>query len=284
MHVETYSLPHAWYRRTAAYLARLEAENNLMLGLAYILMHDPGAFSEYYLGTVVEDEQVVGAAVMTVPYNLVLSHTEHPDALDALAANVYRTFRTLPGVNGRKENAAAFARIWSERTGHRHELEMAQRIYELREVRPPEGVPGTLRTAVPSDIDMMAEWQYAFAIDAHMEADRERSRIWAERVFQATSRRIYFWMVDGQAVCMVGTTGPTPRGIRIGPVYTPAEQRRKGYGSACTAAVSQAMLDEGKAACFLYTDLANPTSNKIYQEIGYTPVCDADIIRFYPRV
>ena len=117
-----------------------------------------------------------------------------------------------------------------------------------------------------------------------MEADRERSRIWAERVFQATSRRIYFWMVDGQAVCMVGTTGPTPRGIRIGPVYTPAEQRRKGYGSACTAAVSQAMLDEGKAACFLYTDLGNPTSNKIYQEIGYTPVCDADIIRFYPRV
>jgi predicted GNAT family acetyltransferase len=80
---------------------------------------------------------------------------------------------------------------------------------------------------------------------------------------------------------MVGSTGPTPNGIRIGPVYTPPELRGRGYASACTAAVSQLLLDEGRKFCFLYTDLANPTSNKIYQDIGYTAVCDADVIRFY---
>lgn len=79
---------------------------------------------------------------------------------------------------------------------------------------------------------------------------------------------------------MVGATGPTPNGIRIGPVYTPQDERRKGYGSACTAAVSQKMLDEGRRFCFLYTDIENPTSNKIYQNIGYRPIVDCDLYVF----
>ena len=58
-------------------------------------------------------------------------------------------------------------------------------------------------------------------------------------------------------------------------MYTPREHRGHGFGSAATAAVSQRCLDAGRRFCFLYTDLANPTSNKIYTEVGYEPVCDA---------
>jgi hypothetical protein len=67
----------------------------------------------------------------------------------------------------------------------------------------------------------------------------------------------------------------TPNGIRIGPVYTPPEHRRRGYGSAVTAAVSARHLSAGRRFCFLYTDLENSTSNKIYVDIGYEPVCDS---------
>jgi hypothetical protein len=74
---------------------------------------------------------------------------------------------------------------------------------------------------------------------------------------------------------LAGWGGRTPNGIRIGPVYTPPDRRRRGYGSAVTAAVSAAKLAAGRQFCFLYTDLANPTSNKIYMDIGYEPVCDA---------
>ena len=72
----------------------------------------------------------------------------------------------------------------------------------------------------------------------------------------------------------------TPRGVRVNMVYTPPELRRRGYASACVAALSQRMLDSGKKFCFLYTDLSNPTSNKIYQEIGYRPVFDVDEYKF----
>ena len=69
-------------------------------------------------------------------------------------------------------------------------------------------------------------------------------------------------------------------GIRIGPVYTPPALRGRGYASACVARLSQDKLDEGRTFCFLYTDLSNPTSNHIYQEIGYEPVCDVADYRF----
>ena len=57
-------------------------------------------------------------------------------------------------------------------------------------------------------------------------------------------------------------------------VYTPPALRRRGFASALVAAVSAVGLASGKEVCVLYTDLANPTSNSIYQKIGYRPVCD----------
>ena len=50
-----------------------------------------------------------------------------------------------------------------------------------------------------------------------------------------------------------------------------------------TAAASQAQLDAGRTFVFLFTDLANPTSNRIYQAIGYEPVIDVDQLRFEPQ-
>jgi predicted GNAT family acetyltransferase len=66
---------------------------------------------------------------------------------------------------------------------------------------------------------------------------------------------------------------------RIGPVYTPPALRGRGYGSAATAAATRDVLEEA-AVPVLYTDLANPTSNKIYQQLGYYPVEDRAHVRF----
>jgi len=90
-----------------------------------------------------------------------------------------------------------------------------------------------------------------------------------------TDRALFLWH-DGQPVSMAGYNGPTPNGMRISYVYTPSELRGRGYASAATAAVSQTLLDAGRRFCFLYTDRRNPTSNRIYQRIGYQPVLDGD--------
>ena len=81
----------------------------------------------------------------------------------------------------------------------------------------------------------------------------------------------------------IGWGGQTPNGVRIGPVYTPPELRRRGYASALTASVSARMLAAGRRFCFLYTDLENQTANRIYGDIGYEPVCDSVDYAFVPR-
>ena len=97
----------------------------------------------------------------------------------------------------------------------------------------------------------------------HLEAAPERLR----------SGSLFVWDNDGP-VSMAGWTGKTLNGVRVTFVYTPPEFRRHGYASACVAALTQRLLDEGNRYCCLYTDLANPTSNRIYQQIGYRAVCD----------
>jgi predicted GNAT family acetyltransferase len=101
----------------------------------------------------------------------------------------------------------------------------------------------------------------------------------------ARERRLFVWCdpAPGRIVSMAIWTGLTPHGVRIGMVYTPPEFRGRGYASNCVAALTQRLLDSGRTFCFLFTDLANPTSNKIYRAIGYRHVCDFRKILFRPR-
>ena len=136
-----------------------------------------------------------------------------------------------------------------------------------------------MRVATPDDRDLVVAWTEGFMRDAFGEADPAEVVSTADRWISGSERTLYLWM-DGEATSLAGVGGPTPNGIRIGPVYTPPEARRRGYASALVAAVSQAELDAGRRFCFLFTDLANPTSNHIYQDIGYEPVRDVDAYTF----
>ena len=82
------------------------------------------------------------------------------------------------------------------------------------------------------------------------------------------------WEVDGSAVSLAGINRPAAGVVRVGPVYTPPGHRQRGYGGAVTTAVSRAALDTGADEIVLFTDLANPTSNALYQRLGYRPVED----------
>jgi predicted GNAT family acetyltransferase len=122
----------------------------------------------------------------------------------------------------------------------------------------------------------------AFAVEALDQREHGRTeRMLDLRLHHAPDPGLYLWEDPlGTPVCLVATGGRTPNGIRIGPVYTPPGRRGRGYASALTAAVSTVRLGSGARVCFLYTDLANPTSNRIYQNVGYEPVCDAAEFRF----
>jgi predicted GNAT family acetyltransferase len=269
-----------FYGRAEAFLVAHEAQNNLILGLLGNLRQAPKrGEGGPYLALVEAEQQVLAVAVRTPPHVLVISATGRPEALDLVAMDALDVYGTLPGVTGPVPASRLLAERWQALTGAPFAKSISLRTYQLERVERPSGVPGCMRRATPADGERIVRWTVAFYMDSFgrpPEVDPERI---ADNWLTAPSRALYFWDDPGP-VAMAGATGPTPNGIRINAVYTPPECRRRGYASALVAALSQAMLDSGRKYCFLFTDLANPTSNHIYQAIGYQPVCDADEYTF----
>lgn len=266
--------------RAGALLLADEARHSLALGILSTARTQPATYPDIRAWLVCEGARVVGAALQTPPHNLVLAAPVRREALAALAGAVDAA---IPGVVGGVPEVDAFARAWARPRASSIAVRFEQRIYALRELRPPPPTDGTFRLTDASDRRLLLDWVSAFAAEALAggpATDTERLLHAVESRLAGYDSGFGLWEVDGRPVSLAGFGGATPNSIRIGPVYTPPEHRGRGYGSAITAAVSQLNLERGRRFCFLYTDLANPTSNSIYLRIGFEPVCDSRELAF----
>jgi RimJ/RimL family protein N-acetyltransferase len=223
------------------------------------------------------DGEVAGAAMHVRPWQVFLSPMDEPGVHAVVRALAGRR-PPVPGVGGTCPAPAMFASAWQALTGARCWRSMSQRMYSLREVRRPAAVPGRARLAARADQDLCLAWVNAFATEADPNSPRPDPT--TEITRRIALGLLVLWEDEKEPVSLAGLGRPAAGVARIGPVYTPPERRRHGYGEAVTAAASQAALDRGAERCMLYTDLANPTSNAIYQRIGYRPVADAEMFRF----
>jgi predicted GNAT family acetyltransferase len=264
------------------FLMEHEDEHNLMLGLCATLVRQPEVYAEgAYLAVVTEGDGVVTAALRTPPYNLVLARVAN-DAGAAhalLAEDVRERYGTLPGVSGRADLARLFAEAWQSLTGEPYQLTLHEYFYRLDRLVPPPSVPGRLRRATEADRPLLERWMIAFNDEALGGAERMDVARWVTTALSFDTRGLYLWE-DGAVVALAGWSGPTAHGVRIGPVYTPPELRRRGYAGACVGALSQALLDESRDFCVLYTDASNPTSNHVYQMLGYQRIMEASVYNF----
>ena len=277
MRVERHADAESFLAQAGPFLLEREAEHNLALGLAGRLRFDPRTYGEDpYFAVALEGEQVVAATLRTPPHNLVLSEVDDEGALEQLGEDAASAFGSLPGVTGPRTPVERFARLWQARSGAAAHVAMRLRIYRAEEVAPPEGVPGTMRPYEEGDREVVVTWMDAFTDEAMTEPPPETSAQWLDRREADPDSGIVLWDDQGGTVSMGGYGGLTPNGIRIGPIYTPPQLRRRGYASALTAELTRMLLEQGRRFCFLFTDLANPTSNSIYQRVGYRPVTDVD--------
>jgi predicted GNAT family acetyltransferase len=229
-----------------------------------------------HLWATVEDSdgRVLGAAMHTPPHALLVSRMP-VEAAAVLAGALADARRALPGVNGAVSTTGPFADAWNARTGQVSTVLTAMRLYRLGQLVRPSGVPGRPAAAAePADIALVAEWLGAFHDEAQPHAPVDDWRASAER--RVVAGEVYVWHDWGTPVAVAAVSAPAVGVARVGPVYTPPGQRRRGYGTAVTAEATAAALAAGAEHVVLYTDLANPTSNSIYQAIGYRPDHDAE--------
>jgi predicted GNAT family acetyltransferase len=274
----------AFLTEAEPFLLADEARHNLLLGIAGNIRNG-SIYRDFRLWLVRDRGEVVAAPVRTLPYNLILAQPRSLSALAVLAEAV--AGEELPGVVGAEPEAAEFAELWTRHTGSLARTNMRQGIYELEYVEPLSAASGSGRVATEGDRELAVRWFVAFADEALHEGGPGSDRVeeLIDHRLASPSSGILLWEDGGEPVSLAGWGGPTPNGIRVGPVYTPPELRGRGYATALTADLSRQLLDGGLFAggrrfCFLYTDLANPTSNAIYERIGYRRVAESAEIVF----
>ncbi|WP_030456769.1 GNAT family N-acetyltransferase [Herbidospora cretacea] len=222
-------------------------------------------------GWFVEDDQIAGVILHTPPYPLLLGavpvHT-----LGALARELIALDHPIPGISAPLEVAEAFAQVWWRPETFRR----SERLYRLTTLAP-HRTPGSSRTATAADRDHLVSWFRAFQDEAHVDRDADPTPLVSART---NREELVYWEDEGSPVSLAAFSQPIAGMSRIGPVYTPPELRGRGYGSAVTYAATAAAQAAGATEVLLFTDLSNPTSNSIYQKLGYVPVGDYASVSF----
>jgi hypothetical protein len=225
---------------------------------------------------------VVGAGMRTAPFEPYPPYLlPMPDeAAITLARVLHERGEEILAVNGALPAVELFAAELTRLGGGQVQLSLHTRLHELGDLVQPAPVPGHLEIATEDDLELVTEWFGAFTGDADEQAGRPRGASAHEvpgredLLQRIRAGHLWFWISDtGDRVHLTGANPPSFGVARIGPVYTPPAQRGRGWASNAVADISQRIQAQGARAC-LFTDQANPTSNKIYAALGYQPVVD----------
>ncbi|WP_242264704.1 GNAT family N-acetyltransferase [Bacillus cereus group sp. BfR-BA-01422] len=254
------------------FLEKNEQENNLILGVLQ-MVHQP-----IFMGIAKQGEEIAVVFLQTEEKKQIIVATSEMAEEDIveLAKKLAKVYPNVPGLIGNKKIVQRLAEEIAVLENKKTTVAMEQGIYELKQVKKKWNGDEVFREVNSDELTLIEKWIYQFCEDVNLPTTKEEAKQTAHTLI--TNHRLFGLEVDGKLVSVAAKTRPTKNNITVNFVYTPKEERKKGYASNCVAALSQRMLDEGYKTTTLYTDLANPTSNKIYQEIGYEQIAESVLI------
>ena len=266
------------------FLMQKEVENGLLLGLGMsFAQNETGDRGNPLLISLTQDGIPFLCAFQTPPKRLiVVGNPGFPgEAAAMMQAYFAKENLSVPGLVGSKEFTERLGQLWSGLSGKVFKIAFDQCLFKLEQVIEPPYPEGNFRPAREADLELLTRWMSLFEQEVFLlsEPPGQRPRHTLRKIHAG---ELFVWE-SGKVVCMCAVDRPTPNGITINFVYTPPEARGKGYASACVALTSKKMLKKYKF-CMLYTDLANPVSNRIYQRMGYKAVVRAGMYDFLPAI
>jgi uncharacterized protein len=236
-----------------------------------------GIYENPFMATIEEDGKVLALFQMTPPHPLNLIFVDEirlDEIMDVLIDKMAELEMNFTSIISLKPWAYNFAKKWEIKTGRTHHLLMDQGLYRLNKVNETlEHSPGTWRYAEESDSSLIEKWFNLFESDTGLPIspiEQVKKRV----AMFLKEREVFLWEDKGKIVSMTKKSRPTKNGVTVSFVFTPKEERKKGYARTLVTAVSGELLKDFDF-CVLYTDLMNPTSNKIYSEIGYERIADS---------
>lgn len=261
-----------------SFLEQYEAENNLVLGVLLPLSEKDK--SPLFMATVIKNNEIGLVFLQTHPSQIILSKSVSftSKEIHLIGEKLSNTIQEIPGFIGEKQLTTDLSNYISKIRGTLASVVVYQKIYKIERVKKKIKSNGKLRSAKESDHHIIKEWIYQFCNEINQPLSIEEADKRAKELIN--KENLVGWEINGKLVSMAYATRPTQNNITISYVYTPIEERKKGYASDCVSAFTQSLLDRGYKSTSLYTDLSNPISNKIYIQIGYEAIMDSIVILF----
>ena len=288
MKVRFYDDIDEFYNVAYPFLLEHEAENNLPLAILISLKKNIEVYGkEKPLLFSLTNAKVIKVIVLrTPPHDLLISYTDDLSTIEVLSEELTKRGEKLPGVLSFKEAADTFAEQWSEKNSLKYDLFRKERIYKL--VKVSEETLGHRKFSVAPKAyqELVFQWAGEMMKEALINATEDDILRMIEILreeFDRDRSRMFLLFENDEPVSMARDAGKTPNGVFVNFVYTPIPLRRRGYATECVAKLSKHLLETGNKYCFLFTDLSNPTSNRIYQKIGYQPVIDENHYKFVEK-
>lgn len=278
MEWEMYSDAMAFAEQVEALLYKREDEYSLFIGILEQIKE--GRYEEYYLGIAKMDGEIAAVCLMTPPHPLqLISFNGHAGLEKSIAEKLMASGIWVDSIIGDRQTAEAFAQAWSAKKGTVPKEVMNQGLYRADSVnRKLTKSPGTWRVASSKDATLLEEWMLLFERDTGIAASTPAEA--ARKIDDFLDRKeVFVWEDRGEVVSCMKKARPSKHGITVSFVFTPAKYRRRGYARTLVAEVTEELLEEYDFV-MLYTDLANPTSNKIYREIGYEQIANPVHLKF----
>jgi len=281
MEVIFYSNPEEFTRIVKPFLMKKEVENNLMIGILDRISLDLNNYGSEraILGLVKDKNDIVLVSIRTPPWNSILSYTENLDAVDFFVDELSKVDPDTPGILGPKDTVKRFLQKWTRLHHVKFEIGMNERIYKLTEVNSETLGTHEFIPAKKKHKSLIRKWGYAFIKEALPETPLDQIERSLTRALKDLEKGYIYLLLDKGNPVSMARSASTDNCGRLNYVYTPPKLRRKGYATECVAKLTKKLLEEYEY-CVLFTDLANPTSNSIYQKIGYKPVLDVDLYKF----
>ncbi|QTL48248.1 MULTISPECIES: GNAT family N-acetyltransferase [Priestia] len=259
-------------------LSKNEILHNLALGILYSLNENS---KPNFMGVILKNNRAVLVLLQTHPQQIILSQIQQLTERELSEAAELLQEIEVPGLVGERQTVLYLSQKLADLKNQEASLKMDQRIYRLDKVKKAADAEGMLVKARLEHLSLVTEWVREFMYIIGEPISKEQAVKTGEAFIKAG--RLFLWEVNGKYVSMANAARPTVHNVTINYVYTPREERKKGYASSCVSTLSQLMLDSGFQTTSLYTDMTNPTSNKIYMEIGYEHVADSALVLFHEK-
>ncbi len=272
--IKVYDDPKQFWNEVSPYLKKEEAKNSLCLGLSYIFQSKQDDC--LYQSALFNGEEVAGALVVSryrTNHNLLPSPVSNKQVAQVLFNEFLKSEVAITGVVGEKETASIYRQLFEE-LGYKTKTHMTQGLYKCTKVKMPSSLDeNSFRKAELKDVEKIGEWMESFHAEA-VPHDPPINGVEAAKA-KIENNMIYVVEKDKELVSMAAWSRDIETSCSVNLVFTPKTLRKKGYASIATAKLTQHLLDTGKRETNLYTDMTNPTSNKIYMDVGYEFVCDS---------